>query len=108
MATGRSIQLAKQVGEYLVASELCRRALIATTFTGNVPHYDIVALDARGNHLAIQVKTIRRGDWQLDADNFLDITFDGTRQSLCRKTHEPYSNLVCIFVLLDSYGKDRF
>jgi hypothetical protein len=27
------------VGEYLVAAEVCRRGLIATTFTGNVPHY---------------------------------------------------------------------
>lgn len=48
MATGRENQLTKQVGEYLVAAELCRRGFIATTFTGNVPDFDIIASDARG------------------------------------------------------------
>ncbi len=43
MATGRDNQLKKQAGEYLVAAEMCRRGFIATTFTGNVPHYDIIA-----------------------------------------------------------------
>jgi hypothetical protein len=51
MATGCSTQITKQVGEYLVAAEICRRGFIATTFTGNVPHYDI-ASDERGGHLA--------------------------------------------------------
>ena len=53
LATGRNRQRTKQVGEYLVASELCRRDLIATTFTGNVPNYDIVADD--GKIVLIQV-----------------------------------------------------
>ena len=43
MATGRTSKLVGQTGEYLVAAELSRRGLIATTFTGNVPHYDIIA-----------------------------------------------------------------
>ena len=43
MATGRSTKLVGQAGECLVAAELSRRGLIATTFTGNVPHYDIIA-----------------------------------------------------------------
>jgi hypothetical protein len=58
MATGRDNQLTKQVGEYLVAAEVCRRGFIATTFTGNVPHYDIIASNASGRHQAIQVKAI--------------------------------------------------
>jgi len=36
MATGRSMQLTKQVGEYLASAELCRRGLISTTFTGHL------------------------------------------------------------------------
>jgi len=48
MATGRSNKLVGQTGEYLVAAELLRRGLIATTFTGNVPHYDIIASDETG------------------------------------------------------------
>ena len=47
MATGRSMQLTKMAGEYLVCAELCRRGLLATTFTGNVPEFDILATDKR-------------------------------------------------------------
>ena len=35
MPSGRNNQLLGATGEYLVAAELCRRGLIATTFTGN-------------------------------------------------------------------------
>lgn len=45
MASGRSNKIVGQTGEYLVAAELGRRGLIATAFTGNVPHYDIIASD---------------------------------------------------------------
>ena len=48
MKTGRSKYLTKQAGEYLVAAELSRRGYIATTFTGNVPDYDIIAVDDSG------------------------------------------------------------
>jgi len=43
MSKGRKNQLTKQIGEYLVAAELGRRGFLATTFTGNVPHYDVLA-----------------------------------------------------------------
>lgn len=66
MATGRDNLLTKQVGEYLVAVEVCRRGFIATTFTGNVPHYDIIAANGTGSHQAIQVKAITRHAWQFD------------------------------------------
>ena len=56
MATGRQIQLTKQVGEYLVAAELSRRGLLTTTFAGNVPAYDIVATGGRGQTALVQVK----------------------------------------------------
>jgi hypothetical protein len=39
MATGHSNKIVGQTGEYLVAAELGRRGLVATTFTGNVPYY---------------------------------------------------------------------
>ncbi len=51
--SGRATKLTGQVGEYLVAAELARRGLIATTFTGNVPHYDIIASDERGRHVGL-------------------------------------------------------
>ncbi len=45
MATGGNIQLTKMIGEYLVYAELCRRGLLATTFTENVPEFEILATD---------------------------------------------------------------
>jgi Holliday junction resolvase-like predicted endonuclease len=81
MATGRSTKLAGQAGEYLVAAELSRRGLIATTFTGNVPHYDIIASDEKGRHVSVQVKTSRGGSWQFgNMSIFCDISFQGKRQ----------------------------
>jgi hypothetical protein len=46
MATGRSNQITKQLGEYLVASELGRIGLVAATFSGSVPDYHIIATDS--------------------------------------------------------------
>ena len=56
MATGRQNKLVGQTGEYLVASELSRRGLIATTFTGNVPHYDIIASTEKGKHIIEEIE----------------------------------------------------
>jgi quinol monooxygenase YgiN len=49
VATGRSNQLTKQLGEYLVAAEVCRPSFIATTFSGNVSHHDIIASNSSGS-----------------------------------------------------------
>ncbi len=61
VTTGQRMQQIKQAGEYLVAAELCRRGFIATTFTGNVPHYDIIAADNQEHDVHIQVKAIGSG-----------------------------------------------
>ena len=108
MASGRSTQLTGQIGEYLVAAELCRRGLIATTFTGNVPHYDIIASDDEGRHVSVQVKANRSSSWQFTATHFVDITMDGKRQVLGKKVQSPIPDLICVFVWLKSYGADRF
>jgi hypothetical protein len=109
MATGRNTLLTKQVGEYLVAAELGRRGFIATTFTGNVPHFDILAADANGRSLPIQVKAIKGGDWQFDARQFVNIALRGERQVLGAKTKAPHDGLVCVFVVVsEKYGTDRF
>lgn len=108
MATGRANLLTKQLGEYLVAAELCRRGFIATTFTGNVPHYDIIASNATGKHQAIQVKAIRGGAWQFDSRAFVDIRLAGTKQVIGRATDAPYPDLVCVFVRLRGQGADEF
>ena len=111
MATGRGNYLTKQTGEYLVAAELSRRGFIATTFTGNVPHYDIVAVDERGRHALVQVKAIAGNSWQFTATNFADIVMKGQQQIVRCARAEPVPNLICVLVQLaraDSGARDRF
>jgi len=58
--SGKENQRKKQAGEYIVAAELCRRGFFATTFTGNMPDFDILAIDDSGNLMKIQVKKKRQ------------------------------------------------
>ena len=109
MGTGRSNKLVAQTGEYLVAAELSRRGLIATTFTGNVPHYDIIASDEAGRHVSVQVKASRSTSWQFgNITHYCDITFDGKRQVLGDVKACPVHRLVVTFVKIDENGNDRF
>lgn len=109
MATGRSNKLVGQTGEYLVAAELSRRGLIATTFTGNVPHYDIIACDEAGRHVSIQVKAGRHGSWQFgNITQYFAITFDGKRQIVGEMKACPVRRLVITFVKIEKDGNDRF
>ena len=109
MATGRSNQLVGQTGEYLVAAELSRRGLIATTFTGNVPHYDIIASDEAGRHVSVQVKAGRGVSWQFgDIRRYCELTFDGKRQAIGEPKPCPVRRLVVVFVKIDEDGNDRF
>jgi hypothetical protein len=80
MKTGRSKYLTKQAGEYLVAAEFSRRGYIATTFTGNVPFYDIIAVDDCGGHVVVQVKAIAGASWQFTATDFAKIDMQGRQQ----------------------------
>jgi len=75
MATGRGNYLTKQTGEYIVAAELSGRGFIATTFTGNMPSYDIVVVDKQGGHALVQVKAIAGKSWQLDVGPPIQISF---------------------------------
>lgn len=108
MATGRNMQLTKQVGEYLAAAELCRRGLIATTFTGNVPEFDILAINEKRETIPIQVKTIQSGSWQSDVTNFLIIDIKQGVQTIGGKVKLPNPDLVCIYIKLIESGKDEF
>src|SRR5690606_37713034 len=75
MRKGFSNKLVGQTGEYLVAAELSRRGLIATTFTGNVPHYDIIASHEIGRHVSVQVKASRGPSWHFGSiTQYCDIT----------------------------------
>ncbi len=109
MVTGRQKQLIKQVGEYLVAAELCRRELIATSFTGNVPIFDILAISSEDKMKTIQVKaTTTNGGWNLDAADFLDFepATDST-QHIKGMRKLSNSNTIFCFVKLGSFGKEK-
>ena len=82
MATGRQVQLTKQVGEYLVAAELSRRELLTATFAGNVPDYDIVATGGKGQTALVQVKAIAGPSWQFDIRRFADVRCQAGAQTM--------------------------
>ncbi len=109
MVTGRQKQLIKQVGEYRVAAELCRRELIATSFTGNVPVFDILAISDDEKMKTIQVKaTTTDGGWNLDATDYLDFeaTMDKT-QHIKGVRKLSNSAIVFCFVKLGSFGREN-
>ncbi len=108
MATGRDTQLARQIGEYLTAAELGRRGWIATTFTGSLPGYDILAVNSAGHILEVQVKAIRSSSWQLNAGQFLDIEIVDGVQFVRGKKEIKTAHRVCVFIELREYGSDIF
>lgn len=109
MATGRDNKLTGAVGEFLVSAQLCRRGLMATPFSGNVPHYDIIASDQFGGHVVVQVKAINRKNWQFDISKFVIISMNKTFQVLGEPLNEPYPHLYCVFVALgDTNREDRY
>ena len=83
--------------------------MIATTFTGNVPHYDVVASDDTGRHVSVQVKTNTRGSWQFgDMTKYFDISFADKRQIVGDIKPSPIRRLVFVFVRLGEEDDDRF
>jgi len=112
LASGRGLQLTKQVGEYLVCAELCRKGLISTSFTGNVPEFDILAIGENNIAKRIQVKTIRNGNWQFDAERFIKIKKFVKNSKMMQKVigpvELPLEELYYVFVNLKSSGKDEF
>ena len=111
MATGLANKLTGQTGEYLACAELGRRGFIATTFTGNVPEYDLIVCDKSLNTVPIQVKTSRSDTWPSKASLWLNIEFDekNERQINLGPKTITNPNLIYICVLLgDTRDKDRF
>lgn len=108
MATGRNIQLTRQIGEHLVAAKLGRLGYVAAPFAGNVPLFDLLAADVRGYSVPIQVKAMNGISWQLKADSFLDIELVDGVQHVRGKKVFVNPDLVCVFVLLRESEDDEF
>ena len=108
MASGRDTQLARQIGEYLAAAELGRRGWVATTFTGSLPGFDILAVNPDGRVLEVQVKAIRSASWQLNAGQFLDIHLQDDVQIVGAAKRIKTARRICMFIELREYGTDIF
>jgi hypothetical protein len=111
MATGLSNKLAGQIGEYLACAELGRRGFIATTFTGNVPEYDLIVCNDTLQTIPIQVKTSRGNTWPTSADKWLQIDIDETskKQLNCGPKIIEHPDLVYICIALgETSATDRF
>lgn len=106
MATGLSNKLTAQTGEYLTCAELGRRGFIATTFTGNVPEYDLIVCDAHLRTIPIQVKTSRGSTWPSRANFWMDIEIDKKNKRQInlgpKKIENPNLIYVCVYL-----GKER-
>jgi hypothetical protein len=109
MVTGRQSQLIKQVGEYLVAAELCRRGLIAASFSGNIPFFDILAIDAHQKKRTIQVKTTATNKgWNIAAKTFLNFSQKENVQKIDGLKNLQESAEIFCFVILKSFGTNDF
>ena len=73
MAKARRNLLAGRLAEHLVCAELSRLGLIATTFTHNVPVYDVLATNEECRTVPIQVKATRDKYWRTSATDWMNI-----------------------------------
>ncbi len=91
-----------QVAEHLVVAELGRRGLIATSFAGNVPTFDLIAADELCRTLPIQVKASSGDSWPSDARVFLEIEYDTKqkRQNYRGPTQLRTPELIYVYVAL--------
>lgn len=112
MSKGRSNKLVGQTGEYLVCAELGRRGLIATPFAGNVPDFDVLAVDEHCRALPIQVKTSAGDSWPTQATYWMDIAYDSEAKVQVPGPPVELDNpdLVYVFVALATKARphDRF
>ncbi|OFE13007.1 hypothetical protein PHACT_07530 [Pseudohongiella acticola] len=109
MSKGLSSKLAGQVGEFLVCAELGRRGLIATSFTGNVPEFDLIVADGSLKTLPVQVKTSRGYSWPTTASRWIDVTIDeaGEKQIDHGDSDISHPDLIYVCVLLAGPEADQ-
>lgn len=108
MQKGLQNKLVGQAGEYLVCAELARRGLIATSFTGNVPEFDLIVADETLRTIPIQVKTSRGNSWRTRADSWMDIDIDDDARVQIDRGDAKITNpdLIYVCVVLAEAGTD--
>jgi hypothetical protein len=106
MTSGLSNKLTGQIGEYLTCAELGKRGYIATSFTGNVPEFDLIVINPELKTIPIQVKTTRGISWPTKADNWIYINIDDANKKQIDNgdiiVNNP--NLIYICVALSELG----
>lgn len=113
MSKGLSNKLTGQIGEYLVCAELGKRGFIATSFSGNVPEFDLIVADDSLRTLPVQVKTSRGHSWPTTASLWINIEIDEKEQKQLDLGDQIISNpdLIYVCVMLAEPGtgeRDRF
>src|SRR5258706_13638404 len=106
MATGRSTQLTRQIGEHLIAAKLGRLGYIATPFAGNVPDFDLLIADDEGHSIPVQVKAINGGSWQFSIRKVLEVEYIYHSQYVKGQTKVAHPKLICCVVQLARNGKE--
>ena len=113
MKKGLSNRLAGQIGEYLVCAELGRRGYVATSFTGNVPEFDLIVANDELTTIPIQVKCSRGDNWPTKANIWIDIDINDKEKKQVDLGNKTISNPELIYVCValvepDSVQDDRF
>ena len=113
MKKGRSNKLTGQIGEYLVCAELGKRGYISTSFTGNVPEFDLIIVDDDLRTIPIQVKSSRSDNWPTRANLWIDIEIDNENKAQVDNGDSAITNPNLIYVCValaepDSNETDRF
>ena len=103
--------LTGRIGESRVVSELGRRGISATGFSGNMPVIDVVAY-RQGATCSLQVKAWRKGNMSIDAERYLSIRFEGDHQFVDGLNEEAIAasgNVIFVFVSIgETAADDRF
>ena len=113
MKKGLNNRLAGQIGEYLVCAELGKRGYIATSFTGNVPEFDLIVANDNLDTIPIQVKTSRGHSWPTTVSLWINIDIDEIDKKQIDVGNQTILNPDLIYVCValskpDSKEKDRF
>lgn len=104
--------LTGRIGESRVVSELGRRGISATGFSGNIPVIDVVAYRQGGATCSLQVKAWMQGSMTMDAKRYLSIRFEGDLQFVDGLNEEAIAtsaNVIFVFVSIgETAADDRF
>ena len=103
--------LTGRIGESRVVSELGRRGIDATGFSGNIPVIDVVAYRQSAT-CCLQVKAWMTPNIPVNTKNYLKLRFEGDRQFVDGLNEEAIAasgNVIFVFVFIgETAADDRF